>query len=156
MIRGAFRFLPLAACSGDARWILREVPYSTFIDAKFRNAESLLNYFTIEGKEDDLRLTPRYSQDGARRKLTMVALPPKDLNLSDLSPPTLKEARERAANGISEVRVVVAEAEIVAAQGWTVASDKRSAVLALDEVVQLLRRNPAQVELFIEWEVRGQ
>ena len=133
-------------------WVRDEPPYSTLVTARFHDAQALEKLWTIEGKEDDLRLSTRFSKDGTRRKLSMIALPPKDLKLEDISPDS-REARQNRANGISELRIVVIDGRILASQGWTVASDNRSALLSLEDVAQLIRKNSAQVELFLEWEV---
>ena len=137
----------------DARWLQREVPYSGVIVAKLPTATSLEKLFSIEGKSDDLRLTTRYSTNGSRRKLTMVVLPPPDFKLADNSARPQNELQQDKANGFSETRVVVIGGKIVTSQGWTVASDKRSALLSLNEIARLLRNSPDRIELFIEWDV---
>jgi hypothetical protein len=139
----------------DGQWLQREVPYSNLISAKLPNAAALEKFCSIEGKDDELRLTTRFSADGTRRKLTMVALPPRDFKLPDNSARSLADLEQDKANGFSETRLVVVGGEIVASKGWTVASDKHSALLSLDEIARLLRNSPNRIELFIEWQVPG-
>ena len=112
-------------------------------------------FFSIEGKGDELRLTTRYSTNGSRRKLTMVVLPPPDFKLPDNSARPQNELQQDKANGFSETRIVVIGGKILASQGWTVASDKRSALLSVDEIARFLRNSPDRIELFIEWDVTG-
>ena len=139
----------------DGQWLQREVPYSNLISARLPNAAALEKLCSIEGKDDELRLTTRYTADGTRRKLTMVALPPRDFKLPDNSVRSSAEIQQDRANGFSETRLVVVGGEIVASNGWTVASDKHSAILSLDEIARLLRNSPNRIELFIEWQVLG-
>jgi hypothetical protein len=137
----------------DTWWVRREAPYSNIISAWFPIAAALEKWGTIEGEEGQLRLTTHFAQDGGKRKLSMVFLPPKDLRVDDITAPSLKEARQKQANGISEIRLVVLGGQITASRGWAVASDKRSALLALDEIAELLRTSPDRIEALLEWEV---
>ena len=137
----------------DARWLQREVPYSSLIVARLPTVTALEKFCSIEGKDDDLRLTTQFSANGSRRKLTMVALPPRDFKLPDNSTRSPNEVQQDKANGFSETRIVVTGGQIVASQGWTVASDKSSALLSVDEISRILRNSPDRIELFIEWEV---
>jgi hypothetical protein len=137
----------------DTWWVRREAPYSNIISAWFPSAAALEKWGTIEGEEGQLRLTTHFAQDGGKRKLSMVFLPPKDLRVDDITAPSLKEARQKQANGISEIRLVVLGGQITASRGWAVASDKRSALLALDEIAELLRTSPDRIEALLEWEV---
>jgi hypothetical protein len=57
-------------------------------------------------------------------------------------------------NGLNETRIIVDGGQIVAARGWTVSDDQRSALLALDEIRKLLRDSPERIDLFIEWAVQ--
>lgn len=138
----------------DARWIRREVPYSNLVVARFPKSSALEKLGTIQGKEDETRLSTRYTQNGVRRRLTMIVLPPKDFKAADLSDPSPKEARQNQANGLSETRLVFEAGQIVASRGFQVADDRRSALIAVDEIRRLVRENPERIELFIEWEVQ--
>ena len=83
----------------------------------------------------------------------MIKLP-KDQKPGESGKATVRELREEQANGISETRMVVAGGQIIASRGFTVAGDKRSALLEPSELLALLKRKPV-VELFLEWEVDG-
>jgi hypothetical protein len=137
----------------DTWWVRRELPYSNVMSARLPNAAALIKWGTIEGEEGQMRVTSHFAQDGDKRKLSMFALPPKDLKLDDIRSTSVKESRKRQANGISEIRVVVLHGEITASQGWTVATDKGSALLDLDEIAELLRTTPEHVEMFVEWKL---
>ena len=136
-----------------AQWVRREVPYSDVFSARFPTATALEKFLTIEGKEGELRLETRFSKDGARRSLRLVLRPPKDFKSS--APATVKEDRQKQADGVSETRFAVTDGRIVASRGFTVADDGRSALLALDEIEALLRADPQRAELVLEWEVPG-
>jgi hypothetical protein len=135
----------------DARWAQREAPYTSLIVASLPTATALEAYCSIQGNEDEIRLSTRYAADGVRRRLTMEALLPDHVRIPDDSTRPRSEAQQDKANGISEMRIVVIGGGIQAAQGWVVASDRRSALLSLDEVARLHRDNPDRIELFIEW-----
>jgi hypothetical protein len=118
------------------------------------NAAVLEKWGTIVGEEGQMRLTTRFSQHNAKRRLSMIFLPPRDFNVAEFAASSVKETRQKQANGISEIRLVALDGAITASQGWTVASDKRSALLALDEIAELLRTSPEGIEIFIEWDVK--
>jgi hypothetical protein len=137
----------------DSRWIRRATPSSNLISAKLPTAAVLEKYFTIHGGDDELRLEARFTQEGDRRRLALVLHPPKDFKLPQ--PVSVKEARQGQADDLSETRLAVANGTIERARGFTVASDRRSALLALDEIAELVRADPRRVELFLEWRVAG-
>jgi hypothetical protein len=137
----------------DTWWVRRDAPYSNIVSARLPNAVSLEKLMTIDGDPGELRVATRYSQEGRKRKLSMLVQPPKDLNIAEITSSSVKESRRRQANGLSELRVVVLGGEITGSRGWTVSDDKRSALLALDEIADLLRANSTQIEPFIEWEL---
>jgi len=138
----------------DTWWGRRELPYSRIISARLPTADALEKFTTIEGDQGELRVVTRYSQERAKRRLSFSVLPPKDLDLGEFATPSIKDARQRQANGLSEIRLVMLRGDITGTRGWTVASDKQSALLALDEIADLLRTNPDGADLFIEWEVK--
>jgi hypothetical protein len=134
-----------------ANWLRRERPYANVVMARFAAASALEKYLTIAGKDDELRLEARFSKEGTRRRLQLVLHPPKEFKLDQ--PATVKESRQKQADGLSETRFTVTDGRIVATRGFTAAADGRSALLALDEIEQLLRADPRRVELFLEWDV---
>lgn len=137
----------------EARWLRRAAPYATVIAARIPNATVLEKLATIEDDNGQVVVASRYSQEGPRRRLTMVVTPPQDFDASQFATPSPAETQRREANGLNATRVVVEGGRIVSSQGWTVADDRGSALLAWDEVQKLLRDSPKRVDLFIEWEV---
>ena len=85
--------------------------------------------------------------------MAVVITPPKDQKLGEPQKSTVRELRQEQANGISETRIVVAGGRIVDSRGFTVAADKRSALLEPSELHALLQSQPEKVELFLEWEL---
>ena len=69
----------------------------------------------------------------------MVVLSPPDFKLPDNSARPQNESQQDKAHGFSETRIVVIGGKMLASQGWTVASDTRSALLSVDEIARLLR-----------------
>jgi hypothetical protein len=139
----------------ESRWIRKEMPYANVITASFSNAGALEKFSTIEGKEGELRLVPQFWRDGARCRFSIAMIPPKDLKLPEPSSPSWKEFRQKQADSVSETRFIVAGGQIIASQGFAVAGDKRSALLATEEIEALLRTKPDQVEFYLEWELAG-
>jgi hypothetical protein len=137
----------------DTWWVRRDAPYSNIVSARLPSSAAVEKLLTIDGEPGELRVATRYSQEGRKRKLSMSVQPPKDLNIAEITASSVRETRERQANGLSELRIVVLGGEITGSRGWTVAGDKRSALLALDEIADLLRASPGQIEPFIEWDV---
>jgi hypothetical protein len=134
-----------------AHWLRREHPCANVVTARFPDPSALEKYLTITGKDDELRLEAHFSKEATRRRLSFVLRPGRDFKLSE--PATVKESRQKQADGVSETRFAVTEGRIVATRGFTVAADGRSALLALDEIQKLLLADPQRVELFLEWEV---
>jgi hypothetical protein len=139
----------------ESRWIRKEVPCANVIAASFSNPAGLEKFSTIEGKEGELRLVSHFSRDGARCRFSIAMIPPKDLKLPEPSMLSLKELRQKQADGVSETRFIVAGGQIIASQGFDVAGDKRSAILATEEIEDFLRTKREQVELYLEWEPAG-
>ena len=139
----------------EASWLRREEPYANFLFAKFPSAAAFLEFCTLK---DDKGVTigrPRFTQDGKRRRLSIEIAVPKDQKQDNGSKPTIQEWRQEQANGISETRVAVSGGQIIDSRGFTVAGDKRSALLNPEELRDLIRTKREKVELFIEWELAG-
>lgn len=137
----------------EVRWLRREPPYSTVVTARFPDASALEKAATIEDDKGKVVVASRFSRDGAKRRLTMTVLPPRNLDEAQLQGPSASQARQEQANGLNATRIVVVGGRITSARGWTVSDDRQSALLALDEVRGLLRGGPERVDLFVEWEV---
>ncbi len=140
----------------EARWLQQEVPYSSIIVAGMPDARAIERYLSVKGEDDEFRLTTSYTAEGTRRKLTMTALLPEGFELQDDSDRPPEEVQQERADSFSEVRIAVIGGRIVDARGWTVSSDRRSALLSRVEIARLLRSRPDKIELFIEWDVAEQ
>ena len=136
----------------EASWIREHPPFSNFIHAHLPNAESLEHYGSLGGGEDNWSVTSRFHTDGSRRRLEIEITPPPDANPSGNPSSDAEELKQGLADGISETRIATVDGTITAAQGFTVASDKQSALLATRHIAAILDRNENGV-LFLEWEV---
>lgn len=137
----------------EARWVRREEPFTNVIKARFPTASSFEKFGTVKNDKGEVIAPVRFTQNGNRRKISLVVPVPRDEQPETQAPPSPKELREQQANGISETRIVVAGGRIVASQGFVVAGDKRSCLVDANQIAELLRSRPEQVELFIEWEL---
>ena len=114
------------------------------------------NYEIIKDDKGNIMARARFSKDGDRRRFSIVILEPRDGKPRDPGKKeTIHELRQAQANGISETRVVVARGRIVNSRGFTVAADRRSALLEPREIQDLIARAENDVELFLEWELTG-
>src|SRR5262245_21796591 len=137
----------------ESRWLRREEPYSTVLVTRFPTRAALIEFCTQRGDQGQVVAEPRFTEDGRRRKLTVTYQVPKDFK-----PPeklTAEGLRQEEASGFSETRVVVAGGQITNARGFTIASDKRSALLDNLQLREWLRTEREKIELFLEWEVTG-
>lgn len=141
----------------EARWVRREEPFANVVNVRFPTAAAVEKFFTVKNDKGEVVAPARFTQDGNRRRISIVIPIPRDEPSQETkAPPTPKELREQQANGFSETRVAVAGGRIVASQGFVVANDKRSCLLDSAQIQELLRRRPEQVELFIAWELDGE
>jgi hypothetical protein len=138
----------------DALWIRDQAPYSNAIHAQFPTASTLEKYCTMKNDDGSSLLTAHFSTDGPRRKLTLqIMLPPEKIDLAELSPSDVDQLRQHYADGISHMRIAVTDGSITAAQGFTVAADKQSALLNVSELAQLLQKGQGQAEAYLAWDV---
>ena len=136
----------------EARWVRREEPYANLMTARFSNWTALQDFATFKNEKGEVIAQAQFTQNGNRRKLSLVIPLPKDEKSPEQAKPTMGQLRQEQANGISETRVVVAGGRLIASQGFTVASDQRSALLDPAKLQELVESGPDQVELFLEWE----
>lgn len=149
-------FVHIRNCGGkivQAAWVRSEAPFSNVIYAHYPNASALEKFGSVKNEDGSPLITTQFRRDGARRKLTTRITFPLDSIKESVEPPTKEPIKQAWANGISETRIAVVSGSIVAERGFTVASDKQSALLDLDEIEQLLRNANGTLELFLEWEV---
>jgi hypothetical protein len=107
----------------------------------------------VKSEDGGFEMTTQFRSDGVRRSLTVgITVRPGTANPSQSSPSDIGQFRQTQANGISETRIAVTKGSITSARGFTVASDKQSALLnasAIDEVL----RTGGKADLYLEWEV---
>ena len=137
----------------EARWVRREEPCANLVTARFPNWTALQNFGTFKNEKGEVIAQAQFTQNGNRRRLSLVIPVPKDEKSAEQANPTIEQLRQEQANGISETRVVVAGGRIIASQGFSVASDNRSALLDPAKLRELVRSSPEHVELFLEWEL---
>jgi hypothetical protein len=137
----------------EARWVRREEPYAKLMVARLPSASSLRDFCTIKGEKGEVIAQPRFTQSGKRRRFSVEIQASKDERPAEAKRPTTHELRQAEANGISETRIAVAGGQIVASRGFTVAADKRSALLEPVEIQGLLEAGREKVELFLEWDL---
>jgi hypothetical protein len=113
----------------------------------------LEKFCTIADEKANVVTRPQFTQNGNRRKWSLVIPVPKRENPAEKADPNMARNRQDHANGISATRIVVTGGPIVASQGFTVAGDKRSALLEPAEIQQLVQTAREQVEVFLEWEL---
>lgn len=138
----------------DARWIQREEPYATILTARFPTAATVERFWTIKGETGDVLIRSKLTMDHSYRRLSLTIPGSTNRESEEKEVPSFREFRQHQANGISETRIVVADGEIISAEGFVVADDKRSCLLDPQRIDELLRRSNRDVELFVEWEIK--
>ena len=135
-------------------WVRDDVPYSNVMHARFSDASQLEKYCSTVKQGAPAQITTQFRSDGLHRSLVFQVTLSSDALKSSLSTPSsLEESRKQLANGISEYRIAVVNGSITAARGFTVATDKQSALLNLSEILELLNDGQGQARFSIEWEV---
>jgi hypothetical protein len=136
----------------ESRWIRSDPPYANVIVAKLPSAAVLEKAFTFKGDNGESLATARFTREGARRKFSLLMALPREQAESLAPEKSVQELRANQANGLSEMRFVVAHGKISSVRGFTVARDKQSALLEPKAILEMLRTQ-RPVEVFIEWEV---
>ncbi len=138
----------------DSGWLRQDTPSANYITAHLPNSQALEQYASIKGGDGAQLTEAKFESQGTRRKFSLrITWPGAQADPSHLPISSVEELRQSLADGISETRIAVADGTIVSAQGFTVASDKQSALLdvsALDAIF----RSGGTAELLIEWEVK--
>jgi hypothetical protein len=135
----------------ESSWVRSEAPPANIVHAGLPTAAALEKYGTT-GSDGALATATRFLRDGSRRRLSIRIT--SSLSDEELARPAADAAqlKQQMADGISEIRIAVAGGAITASRGFTVAGDKQSALLDVDEIFRMLR-DQSEVELFLEWEV---
>ncbi|MBI4605232.1 MAG: hypothetical protein HY721_24990 [Planctomycetes bacterium] len=148
----------LRECGGEvleARWVRRQEPCASVVAGRLPGPRALESFCTFKDDKGEPMVQARFVQEVHRRRLTLALRVPKDNPLVANPKPTETERRQEQANGLSETRIAVSGGRIVASRGFTVAEDKRSALLDVGAVQDLLRAGAGQVEISLEWELSG-
>jgi len=138
----------LAAC-----WVQRQEPYATFVTAKLPGVESLQAFLTRKNDAGEAIVHARFVKDGQRRRLTLKIRVPKEHLDAVTRKPTRDERRQDKADSISNTRIAVTKGRITSARGFAVAGDKRSALVDLSSIRELVREGEGQTQLFLEWKL---
>jgi hypothetical protein len=138
----------------DASWIRPQPPLSYYVHASFPDAAALERFLTIRQEDGSPLITTRFQSEGPGRRLTVhVTVPADQQETQPTAAPDAQQLKQALADGISATRIAVANGSITAARGFTVASDKRSALLNEQEISDLLRQGEGKTELYLEWDV---
>ena len=137
----------------DARLVRQQEPYAAVLSAKLPNRKALEDFFTFKDDKGQVVAQARFIADGQRRRFSLTVPVSKDEQKAAASKPTERERRVGQANGLSETRIAVVGGEITASCGFTIADDKRSALLEPSEIQDLVQTATAPVEIFLEWQV---
>jgi hypothetical protein len=140
----------------DAVWLRNAEPYANILTARFPNWMALEKFCTISDDKGTVVSRPQFTQNGNRRKLSLMIPVPKHDQPAAQDELTLAQLRQDQANSISATRIAVTGGRIVASQGFTVGSDKRSALLEPTEIQKLLQTDLETVELFLEWDLTSE
>jgi hypothetical protein len=135
----------------QSSWVRAEAPPANVLYARLPTAAALEKYGTT-GSDGNLTAATRFIRDGSRRRLSIRITSSLDARELARGTADLNQLKQQMADGVSETRIVVAHGTVTASRGFTVASDKHSALLDVGEIFQLLR-NQSEVELFLEWEL---
>lgn len=133
-------------------WVRTRAPFSNVVHAHFPDAAALEKYWTLKDTDNNPLITTQFQKDGARRRLTFRITLPEDNEQASAAPADANQLRQALANGLSETRFAVTEGAITTAHGFTVASDRQSALLNTGEISDLIRMGQGRTELWLEWE----
>jgi len=135
----------------EARWVRSEEPYASVVSARFPRAAALEAFFSQQDDRGEKVVETRFTRDGKRRRLS-IRIARNDQLAAGLRR-TESDRREDRATSVSETRIAVVGGRITAVRGFAVAADRRSALLDLAEIGDLMQGGAT--ELFLEWEVRS-
>jgi hypothetical protein len=136
----------------ESRWVRKEPPYANVIVGKLPSAAVLEKAFTFKGDDGKTVVAAHFTQKRMRRRFSLEVTLPLEQVLNSTPEKTIEALRTSQANGLSETRFAVAGGKIVDARGYSVAADKRSALLEPKAIIELLK-SQRQVEVFLEWDV---
>ena len=133
-------------------WVRTRAPLSNIVHAHFPDTAAFEKYWTVKDEENRPLITTQFRKDGARHRLTFRITVPEDNEQAPAASVDANQLRQALANGISETRFAVTEGAITSARGFTVASDRQSALLNASEISDLIRSGKGEAEVWLEWE----
>ncbi len=138
----------------EASWIRQHVPFSHVIYARLPDESSLEKFASSTNDDGRQQIAMQLQSEGVHRRLSLqITVPPDAMDTAQLSTTDAGKLRQRFADGISETRIAVVGGSIVNARGFTVAEDKKSALLDVGEIAKILQTSGPKAELYLEWEV---
>lgn len=137
----------------EARWVRRQEPYATLVVARLPSAKTLQDFCTLRNEKGETVIRTSFQEEGARRRLTFAVRLPKGDSPPAVRTSTEAEKRQEEANGISVTRLVVSGGRILDSRGFTVAGDRRSALINPIGIQAMLETGGGQADLFLEWQI---
>ncbi|MCA9059383.1 MAG: hypothetical protein KDA85_12825 [Planctomycetaceae bacterium] len=132
-----------------------QAPFASVIRARFDSAAVLARYFAAENAENGIRIRTDFTSDGNDRVITFQVIVPDQLRKEFAAKDqTLQQRRQAVADGISETRFAFVGGTITSADGFIIAGDRQSAVLAIDEVMRRINTSEQPAEFRIAWDVK--
>jgi len=138
----------------QASWIRQHAALSNFVYARLPDASVLEKFGTSKKDDGSPQITTQLRSDGVHRRFSIqITARPDTFDTTQLSSTDVRRLRQMFADGISETRVAVTGGSINGTRGFTVASDKQSALLDLGEIAKILQTAGGKAELYLEWQV---
>ena len=135
-------------------WVREQAPMAHVIRASIPDAASLEKLATLGDGGSPISITPKFTITDTHRRLAL------QLTVrSDHIPPPISDAdrltqfNHARASGISDFRIAISAGNIRDARGFTIAGDRQSVMLDIDEINSLLRSGNGDIEIFVQWEV---
>jgi hypothetical protein len=138
----------------SAVWLRQQVPLANAVHAIIPSADALEKLLTIPNGDGPPLVISKFTSLQSQRRLSLqVTMQPSQLPPATDPQTAASEMQLKRASEISELRLAVTNGTIIEARGFTVASDKHSALLDVATVMSLVRAGNGNAELFVEWEV---
>jgi hypothetical protein len=138
----------------SAVWLRQQVPLANVLHATIPDAVALEKLATLKDDNGTLMVKAKFATSQTQRRLSFqVTMKPDQLPPEADASAGASQIQLARASGISEFRVAVTTGKITEARGFTIASDKQSALLDVANVISLARAGNGIAEFFVQWEV---
>jgi hypothetical protein len=138
----------------SAVWLRQRVPLANAVHAIIPNSEALEKLLSIPSGDGPPLVKSKFTTSQSQRRVSFqVTMQPDQLPPATDPQTAASEMQIKRASEISELRLAVTGGKITEARGFTVASDKHSALLDVATVMSLVRAGNGNAELFLQWEV---